>query len=340
MSATDNPTPLVTVIVPCYNAASWLRETLDSVQAQGVALETIVVDDGSTDDSAAIVEAEYPWVRLIRSQNNGASHARNLAIPLARGRFIQFLDADDLLPPGKLELQAKALETQDAGVAYGDWEYLVQGPDGQFVSGERFSRIIGDDAQLALFSDTWFPLHVYLFRSEIVQRVGAFRLDLPIIQDARFTLEVAIQGATFVYTPGFSAPYRMHSTTQNSRRDPAQFRRDVFNNTQQVHRIWQDRGTLTPAREQALLDSYFFVARASYRRDSTDFEAALQSIEALRPSAIPRTPRHLGWLSRVVGYRRAEAIAFRYRQAKALGERAIPRAVRMGATASPPIQAR
>jgi len=99
--------PLVSIITPIYNAAPWLRETLDSVRAQTLTdWEQIMVDDGSSDDSVAIAEAaalQDPRFRLIRTlRNMGPSAARNLAIEAARGRFIAFLDADDLWLPEKL----------------------------------------------------------------------------------------------------------------------------------------------------------------------------------------------------------------------------------------------
>ncbi len=96
----------VSTVIPCYNAAPFLRETLDSVLAQTVLpLEVIVVDDGSTDDSAAIAESYGPPVRVIRQKNQGESVARNRGIDEAKGEWVAFLDADDLWRPTKLEKQ-------------------------------------------------------------------------------------------------------------------------------------------------------------------------------------------------------------------------------------------
>src|SRR5580700_5420680 len=101
--------PLVSIITPVYNAARWLRETLDCVRAQTLTdWEHMLVDDGSTDDSVAVIEAavrEDKRFRLIRTpQNAGPSNARNLALEAARGRYIALLDADDLWLEKKLEL--------------------------------------------------------------------------------------------------------------------------------------------------------------------------------------------------------------------------------------------
>jgi glycosyltransferase involved in cell wall biosynthesis len=101
----------VSVAIPCYNAEPFLSETLGSVFAQTYpVLEVIVVDDGSTDGSAAITEKFGSRVRVIRQKNQGESVARNRAIDEARGNWIALLDADDLWDPGKIAAQVDAIE--------------------------------------------------------------------------------------------------------------------------------------------------------------------------------------------------------------------------------------
>ena len=105
----------VSVIIPCYNAAPFLGETLESVLCQTVrAREVIVVDDGSTDGSSDVAKQFGPPVRLICQENAGLAAARNRGIEEARGEWIAFVDADDLWEPHKLEKQlAKAAEGFD-----------------------------------------------------------------------------------------------------------------------------------------------------------------------------------------------------------------------------------
>ena len=103
--------PTVSVVIPCYNGADFIRETLDSVLTQTVApIEVLVVDDGSTDESAEIAESYGHPVRVIRQTNQGESVARNRGIDEARGDWIAFVDADDLWAPNKLERQLEAIE--------------------------------------------------------------------------------------------------------------------------------------------------------------------------------------------------------------------------------------
>jgi glycosyltransferase involved in cell wall biosynthesis len=98
--------PPVSVIIPAFNAARWISQTLESVAAQTFEdLECVVVDDGSTDETADIVSRFGSPVRLIRQPNGGVARARNVGISNARGRYLAFLDADDAWLPSKLEQQ-------------------------------------------------------------------------------------------------------------------------------------------------------------------------------------------------------------------------------------------
>jgi glycosyltransferase involved in cell wall biosynthesis len=98
--------PLISCIVPVFNGERYLREALDSIFAQTYPrLEVIVVDDGSTDDTATLVAAFADRVHSLRQSNQGPAAARNLGLGAAKGEFIAFLDADDLWHPEKLERQ-------------------------------------------------------------------------------------------------------------------------------------------------------------------------------------------------------------------------------------------
>lgn len=108
---------LVSIIIPCYNAAFWLPQTLESALAQTwPATEIIVVNDGSSDSSLAVAQSfATRGVRVVDQPNGGASAARNHGLRLAAGEFIQFLDADDLLAPDKIERQVRLLQARGDG---------------------------------------------------------------------------------------------------------------------------------------------------------------------------------------------------------------------------------
>jgi glycosyltransferase involved in cell wall biosynthesis len=104
----------ISVVIPAYNSAAYIRETLESVLAQTYPpLETIVIDDGSTDTTAEIVQSYAGRVRLLQQDHQGVSAARNLGIKEARGDYIAFVDSDDLWLPEKLRLQAACLLEKD-----------------------------------------------------------------------------------------------------------------------------------------------------------------------------------------------------------------------------------
>lgn len=129
--------PLVSVVVPAYNAATTIDATLDSVRAQSHRrLEILVVDDGSQDDTARRVErhaARDPRVRLLRQPNGGVAAARNLALRSARGAFVAPVDADDLWHPHKIERQLRAFEHGPAALGLAYTGYAVVDGDGRVV---------------------------------------------------------------------------------------------------------------------------------------------------------------------------------------------------------------
>ena len=101
----------VSIITPCYNAAPYIETTISSVQQQTLSdWEMIIVDDGSTDNSAEIIRqiAQHDLrIKLTQKENGGSASARKLVLSIAQGEYIQFLDADDRLDKNKLQLQIK-----------------------------------------------------------------------------------------------------------------------------------------------------------------------------------------------------------------------------------------
>lgn len=118
----SNDTPLVSIITPCYNGSKYIAETIDSVRAQTYEhWEMIIVDDGSKDNSIAIIK-EYMQqderITYISQENSGSAESRNMAIKLASGSFLAFLDADDIWHPDYLEKMLQYIaENHEANVA-------------------------------------------------------------------------------------------------------------------------------------------------------------------------------------------------------------------------------
>jgi glycosyltransferase involved in cell wall biosynthesis len=129
--------PDVSVVIPCYNGASFLKQTLESALQQTIPpVEILVVDDGSTDNSAEIAAEFGSPVRVVRQENRGESVARNRGIDEARGDWVAFLDADDLWAPTKLERQLACIGDQVACV---HTNYYVFGAEDLVVDASTIS---------------------------------------------------------------------------------------------------------------------------------------------------------------------------------------------------------
>jgi glycosyltransferase involved in cell wall biosynthesis len=312
--------PIVSVVIPAYNARKWIGETLESVLSQStVGTETIVIDDGSSDGTGDFVERNYSWVQLERTQNKGASAARNRGTELAQGEFIQYLDADDLLAPGAIAQRVAALQQSGSDVAYSDWQELVEMEDGSFKRGKVVARTIESvhpDPQIAAFTDFWCPPAALLYRRGIVERIGCWNERLPIIQDARFLLDAALHGGRFEHVSGVGAYYRVHTGASLSRRSAVAFVRDCLTNAVEVELWWKDDGGVNEPRRAALVKVYGGIARASFADDKATFAISYDALERLEPGYVPDNPRHLAFAAKVLGYGRAEHLALRYRNAK------------------------
>ncbi|MBW4646748.1 MAG: glycosyltransferase [Goleter apudmare HA4340-LM2] len=318
-----NLVPLISVVIPCYNAEHFIAETLASVICQNLQdFEVIVIDDGSTDNSESVIRSFGSRIKTEFGPNRGASAARNRGTTLARGKFIQYLDADDILKPDALEKRVNALLNNNADVAYSDWQKLEEREDGKFYLGNIIARQIediNDDPQIALFTDFWAPPAALLYHRRIVEAIGFWNESLPIIQDARFLLDAALVGGKFIHVPGVQANYRVHKTaTSLSRRNFASFMEDCFQNACQVEEIWKAQGEITPQQRIALENVYGQTARFYFECDRLKFHQVLAKIHNLNPDYLPTGPKALRQLAKWFGYEQAEAIALHYRRLKSL----------------------
>lgn len=124
-----NNRTLVSVIIPAWNAEAWIVETLSSVIKQTwKPLEIIVIDDGSTDSTGTLIQGNFPSVRYIRQENKGQAAARNRGVAESKGRFLAFLDSDDLWMPEKIEAQIELIqERADISLVFCDYESFGNG---------------------------------------------------------------------------------------------------------------------------------------------------------------------------------------------------------------------
>jgi glycosyltransferase involved in cell wall biosynthesis len=143
-------TPLVSVVIPNYNCGRFVADAIDSVLQQSYPHhEIIVVDDGSTDDSLAVVQQYGSRVRIVTQRNQGVSAARNAGIRESRGELVAFLDADDTWHPEKLARQVPLFANPAVGLVYCGVEYVDEGmsPLGTNLTGRR-GRVLREIALL------------------------------------------------------------------------------------------------------------------------------------------------------------------------------------------------
>ncbi|HVO33204.1 MAG TPA: glycosyltransferase, partial [Elusimicrobiota bacterium] len=272
--------PRVSVVIPCYNAARFLAETLDSVRKQTYAdFEIIAVNDGSTDETAGVLRRWSSSVQIVSMANGGVSAARNAGTQRARGEFVHYLDSDDQLMPDALAKCVSALDAGGADVAYSGYRRLEEGADGVFRAGAPIERRIEDvdaDPLIAFLTEMWTPPAAMMYRRSIVEKIGGWNNDLPVIQDARFAFDAAQAGARFVYVPGVAALYRVQRRAASlSQRDRLAFARDTLHNAVDIENRWANGACLTRARQAALARVYDFVSRRLLGVDDALFEEAL-----------------------------------------------------------------
>lgn len=198
------PEPVVSVIIPTYNAARFLPEALASVRQQQIKpLEIIVVDDGSTDDTAALVRRE-PDIVYLHQTNQGPSAARNAGINRARGELLAFIDADDLWTPDHLPALCSALAA-NASL--------------KFVWGRTLvTHIDGGDSQTAVVKSPkdgqtlpMFLVGAGLYRPAAFDHVGLFDVDMRMAEDLDWIARARQTGCPHALLDAEVLIYRKHA---------------------------------------------------------------------------------------------------------------------------------
>jgi len=196
--------PLVSIVVPAYNAAATLAETIESVLSQRYApIELIVVDDGSTDDSSTIARRFEPHLRYIRQENSGGcATPRNIGLELSQGAFVGFLDADDLLTEDHVANLADLLvRRSDVGLVFSNYRNFPTsdlGPRDHFSTCPELSLLLGNRDELvlehamALLARENFGIaSSFLVRRELAREIEAFDQTLLASEDFHFFYRIA-----------------------------------------------------------------------------------------------------------------------------------------------------
>jgi glycosyltransferase involved in cell wall biosynthesis len=200
---TEENEPLVSVIIPLYNGAGEIRETLEALCHQTHRnLEILVVDDGSTDDSAArVASVKDGRIRCLRQKNQGSAEARNNGLRECRGAYILFLDHDDLLEPEALEKAVVFLRAHpECGAAYYDFLYYTDGEPRRYFRHRFARRWSGNVFDNLLQQGPMCNPSQALLRRRAVEGI---RFESPLFgsDDWDFFLQVASRGTRFGFIP-------------------------------------------------------------------------------------------------------------------------------------------
>jgi glycosyltransferase involved in cell wall biosynthesis len=205
--------PLISVIIPAYNAQKTIQDTIESVLNQTITdFELIVIDDGSQDSTFKTVSAiSDPRLKLFSYSNAGVSASRNRGLAQANSEFISFLDADDLWTPDKLEAQLRALDANpQAAVAYSWTDYIDE--SGQFLHPGNHPTATGDVYSDLLVNDFLENGSNPLIRREALRKVGGFDESLCGPEDWELFIRLAAC-YPFVVVPRAQILYRLSTNS-------------------------------------------------------------------------------------------------------------------------------
>jgi len=195
--------PLISVIIPCYNAEKYVCESIQSVLNQSYQnFEIICVDDGSTDNTRVEIEKFLgdERIKLVDSPSKGGNPARNYGLKLAKGDVIQFLDADDILLPHKFELQLSVF-TDDVDLVVSDFEIM----DEDLKTTQFKSNLCSIEQNFLETAITKIIItNNPLYRKEIVQKIGGYEPNLKKAQDWDFHIRLALSGARPAFVEGIT----------------------------------------------------------------------------------------------------------------------------------------
>lgn len=308
-----NDAPLISILIPCYNAEQWVKQAIESGLAQTWPnKEVIVVDDGSTDGSLEIVRNFGKLVRYETGPNRGGNAARNRLQELAAGDWLQYLDADDYLLPEKIERQYREMQDPSSvDVAYSP--VILEDWDQGAPIGRQTREIRSRDLWVNLISWDLPQTGAALWKRSTLTEIGGWKIDQPCCQEHELYFRLLAAGKAFQFCPTPGAVYRQWSTQTVCRKNPLEtaLRSLAIVDAAETH--LQRMGRLTEDRRDAIADARYQCARSVYQLDRPTALKIAKLARQMHPthklaqaSCFPRAYR---WVHRVAGFRAAERVA-------------------------------
>jgi Glycosyl transferase family 2 len=303
---------LVSILIPCYNAERWVAQAIESALAQTwPEKEIIVVDDGSTDSSLEIIRRFSGHVRWETGPNLGSNAARNRLLGLARGKWLQYLDADDYLLSNKVASQMAFVgANRDADLVFGP---VTLEHHGAHEVRRELLPIPEPHDPWVLLARWYLPqTGALLWRHEAIVDVGRWKPDQPCCQEHELYLRLLMAGKQFRYSDSGGSIYRQWDEHTVCKRDKPEVRRRRLDVEQQAEVFLRQRGELTPARQWAINQARFEIARTAWQTDRAEAKLIATTIQQSQPDFIPSgaaAPRHYQALYRLMGFQATEVMA-------------------------------
>lgn len=304
----------VSVIIPCFNMERWIGAAIDSaLQQSWPATEVIVIDDGSTDQSPSIIRSRESDPRMIVStqRNRGQSAALNAGLALAEGEFIQFLDADDLLAPNKVEAQLKRLLVAPPGhIASARWA--------RFESDHRHATFHPEGVWQDMSAVEWLVtswegggmMHgaAWLIPRKLIQAAGPWNESLSLINDFDYFTRVLLHSAGVLFCDQAATYYRSAGPGRLSGMRSRPALDSAFRSLQLGTRELLAHEDSPRTRHAAAVSFQRFVY--SYYPDSPDLMSlAEDEVRRLGGCNLPIPGgRRFQWLARLMGWKRARQL--------------------------------
>lgn len=281
--------PLVSILIPCFNAQQWIGKAIESALGQTYDnCEVIVLDDGSTDDSPAVIRQFEDEVRIESGPNQGGNAARNRLLGMARGEWLQYLDADDLLNGEKIERQADfVMHNPATDVVYGPITYEHQCPDGR-VEREVDWLPTGVSDQWVLLARWLLPqTGAPLWRKQAIIDVGGWRPDQPCCQEHELYFRLLKSRKCFRYLAVPGAVYRIWSQDTVCRKDEPATREVRLKLLTGIQDFLAASGQLTAERLHAINLTRFESARIMWIDEPGAARAVMNQVMEAEPTFKP-----------------------------------------------------
>lgn len=281
--------PLVTVIVPVYNTAPYLKECLVSICNQTYRkLEIIAVDDGSTDGSAELLDeiaGKDSRIKVVHKDNGGVSSARNKGLELAHGEYISFVDSDDILEPDMYETLISTAEQYNAAIAHCSYSRLMETERRPIGGSGKIFVQTGTEAQMCLLKGELFTgsLCDKLFRRELFESIRLCE-DLRINEDVLAVFQLFQCADTTVFVDGCKYNYRTSSTSSCAKTDWLKKTQDCIKATERMRDTATDQAVQKLVDERllrCLLGYYRNLLFSGYRNSATERSQISQEIQKL-----------------------------------------------------------